>query len=215
MNYAIIPARGGSKGVPKKNIRMICGMPLIFWSIAAAKNSKSIDKILVSTDDLEIAEISRSYGVDVDIRPAKLAEDTSTTLEVVRDLVGKYADMTTLIILQPTSPLRDFNLIDECVSEFNLSNCTNLATGYLCKSIEFGSHNNKRRQDIDGFFYDDGNIYILKREIVQNGHWSGKKIYKKIIARYQNFEIDDEVDFVILEALMKNYMKLEELNEKI
>ena len=81
----------------------------------------------------------------------------------------------------------------------------NLATGYWCKYQEFGTHNNSRRQDCSGFFYDDGNVYVLDRSLIKKGLWFGNKIYRKVIRRYQNYEIDDEVDLFVLEALMKKY----------
>ena len=80
-----------------------------------------------------------------------------------------------------------------------------MATGYWCKYKEFGSHNNLRRQDYQGFFYDDGNVYVLSNDIIKEGVWSGNNPYKLPIERHMNYEIDDEVDFIILESLMKHY----------
>lgn len=205
MNLAIIPARGGSKGLPKKNIKEINGKPLIAWSIESAKKSKLIDKCIVSTDSEEIAEVARKWGGEVSMRPSELATDESTTIALVKYYSNIYKEASNFIVLQPTSPLREENLIDSCIEMYRSGNYTNLATGFWCKYKEFGSHNNLRRQDYKGFFYDDGNVYILSRNLVEQELWFGSNICKYEIDKFQNFEIDDEVDFVILETLLRKY----------
>lgn len=205
MRLAVIPARGGSKGLPGKNIRLLNGKPLIAWSIEAALASLSVNRVIVSTDSEEIARIAMEFGAEILIRPEELATDEATTIAVLEDIINKIPEADTVIVLQPTSPLRDNGLIDECVELYEKGDHTNLATGYWCKYKEFGSHNNLRRQDYKGFFYDDGNVYVLSRELISKGLWCGKQPYKHCIARHMNYEIDDAVDFVILESLMKHY----------
>lgn len=101
----LIPARGGSKGVPRKNIREICGKPLIAWTIEAALAAKGLDRVVVSTEDEEIAAVARRYGADVLLRPPELATDTASTQDVmVHALQNLPAE--TLVLLQPTSPYR-------------------------------------------------------------------------------------------------------------
>jgi CMP-N-acetylneuraminic acid synthetase len=202
MRLAVIPARGGTKGLPGKNIKIICGKPLIAWSIEAAAEAKEIDRVVVSTDSEEIADVARSYGAEVLIRPSELATDESTTIAVLKNIATKIQDADDFIVLQPTSPLRNKDLIDSCVQVYCQGEYSNLATGFWCKIQEFGSHNNMRRQDYSGFFYDDGNVYILARNLVEQGLWYGQKICRHVISREQNYEIDDEIDFIILEALM-------------
>ena len=80
---------------------------------------------------------------------------------------------------------------------------TNLATGFFCKIKEYGTHNNTRRQDYKGFFYDDGNVYVLDKKLVVDGSWCGINPCKYPIDRHMNYEIDDEVDFIIVESLLK------------
>jgi len=203
MRLAVIPARGGSKGLPGKNIKLICGKPLIAWSIEAAAEAKEIDRVVVSTDNAEIADVARSCGAEVLIRQAELATDESTTIAVLKNIATEIQDADDFIVLQPTSPLRNKDLIDSCIQLYNQGEYSNLATGFWCKSQEFGSHNNMRRQDYKGFFYDDGNVYILTRKLVEQGKWYGKKICRYVISREQNYEIDDEIDFIILDALMR------------
>ena len=202
MKVALIPARGGSKGLPGKNIKELKGKPLIAWSIESALNSNLVDEVYVSTEDETIKECSLSYGAKVDIRPLELASDNAKTISVVKNFILRYPKFDTIIILQPTSPIRNSNLIDECINKFNSKDYSNLATGFYCKMKEFGSHNNTRRQDYKGFFYDDGNIYILKSELVKNEIWCGENPCKYEIDKYMNYEIDDKIDFVIVETLL-------------
>jgi len=209
ITMAVIPARGGSKSVPRKNIRKLGNRPLISWSIDAAKAAKGIDRVVVSTDDKEIGAVSKSFGAEVLWRPDELATDEATTIAVLQYIAREQApEAGTLVVLQPTSPLREPGLIDECLGIYRASGHDNLATGFWCKYQAFGSHNNMRRQDYQGFFYDDGNVYILDRALALAGRWYGDRIARHVIAKHQNFEIDDEVDFAILECLMARYGKM-------
>jgi CMP-N-acetylneuraminic acid synthetase len=117
---AIIPARGGSKGLPRKNIKLLLGKPLVAWTIEQAKNSKYVNKVVVSTEDKEIAEISRGYGAEVPfLRPKELARDDSPTIDAILHALnwfeesGEYFDI--VVLLEPTSPLRDVEDKDKCV----------------------------------------------------------------------------------------------------
>ena len=205
MRVAVIPARGGSKGLPGKNIRPLAGKPLIAWSVEAAIESTLVDRVVVSTDDAEIAQVAIDFGAEVLPRPEILATDEATTISVLTYVAHQLPLADTLVVLQPTSPLRRKTLLDECIRTYEQGRYSNLATGYWCKVQEFGSHNNTRRQDYKGFFYDDGSVYILSRELVERGLWYGDSICRYITERHENYEIDDEVDFEILEALMRRY----------
>lgn len=205
MRLAVIPARGGSKGLPGKNIRPILGQPLIAWSIQAALEATAVDRVVVSTDSAEIAAVARDLGAEVLPRPAGLATDEATTIAVLKHVAAEAPDADPFVVLQPTSPVRDRGLIDECVAAYEHGAYTNLATGYWCKYQEFGTHANMRRQDYKGFFYDDGNVYILSRGLVEAGLWFGGSICRHVIARHQSYEIDDEVDFVVCEALLRRF----------
>ena len=207
MYIAIIPARGGSKGLPGKNIKLLNNKPIIAWSIESALKSKKIDRVIVSTDSVDIKNMALKYGAEVIDRPAHLSTDEATTISVLEHIIEEVPIADSIVVLQPTSPLRDDSLIDNCIKEYESENYTNLATGYWCKFKEFGSHNNLRRQDYKGFFYDDGNVYILSREIIKKGLWCGDKPAMFVTDKHMNFEIDDEVDFVVVEALIKKYKK--------
>ena len=205
MILGLIPARGGSKGVPGKNIKPICGKPLIGWTIEQAKASQMLDKIIVSTDSDEIASVSLNYGAEVLKRPAELATDIASTQDVMVHALQNYpADI--LVLLQPTSPYRSKGLIDRCIGEFLSGDYDSLATGFICDYKEYGK-NTLPRQQIDGFFYDDGNVYVIKAEKILAGDRYGRKIKHFYTDRYENAEIDDEFDFWLLEQILKEKMK--------
>ncbi len=201
MIIGLIPARGGSKGVPNKNIKTICGKPLIVWTIEKAKRSRLLDKVIVSTDSDAIAEIAQKAGAEILKRPDYLATDTASTQDVMVHALQSFpAD--TLVLLQPTSPCRSEGLIDECILEFQERDYDSLATGWICDYKEYGK-NMLPRQQINGFFYDDGNVYVIKAENILKGDRYGIRIGHKIISRYENAEIDDEYDFWLLEQILK------------
>lgn len=201
MILGITPARGGSKGIPYKNIKELCGKPLIAWTIEAAKQSKLLDRYVVSTEDRRIAEVSRKLGAEVVDRPPELATDEASTLSVLQDTL-KCIDAKTIVLLQATSPVRNPGLIDDCIKRFLDTGADSLATGFICKYKEYGT-SPLRRQDIRGFFYDDGNIYVIKADLVKRGDRYGKKIERVITDREQNIEIDDKFDFWLAEQILK------------
>jgi N-acylneuraminate cytidylyltransferase len=200
MVLAIIPARGGSKGIPRKNIKVIAGKPLIAWTIEAAQASKLINRCIVSTEDSEISTLAIRYGVEVVNRPLELATDEASTEAVLSHVLEKIA-CETVVLLQPTSPIRNPHLIDECISEFFENSYDSLATGYMCKCVEYGK-NDLRRQDIHGFFYDDGNVYVMRSDLLKNGDRYGQRTGRKTISRWENVEIDDDFDFWVAEKIL-------------
>lgn len=201
MILGLIPARGGSKGVPNKNIKMIYGKPLIVWTIERALQSHLLDEVIVSTDSEEIAAIAKVNGAKVMMRPAELATDTASTQDVMKYTLQQVpADI--LVLLQPTSPCRSDGLIDECIREFMENDYDSLATGFMCDYKEYGS-NTLPRQQIQGFFYDDGNVYVIKAKQIMQGDRYGKKIGHKLISRYENVEIDDMYDFWLLGKILE------------
>lgn len=189
----ITPARGGSKGIPRKNIKEICGKPLIAWTIESAKKSKLLDRYLVSTDNEEIAQTSERYGAEVMSRPFELATDEASTLSVLQDVLKKV-DADIIVLLQCTSPVRDDDLIDRCIERFMETGADSLATGYICELFEWGTYS-ARRQELEGFFHDDGNVYVTKASCIRDGQLWGENKEHLLISKDQNFEIDDDFDF--------------------
>lgn len=203
MILGVVPARGGSKGLPQKNIRMLCGKPLIAWTIAAAQKAKLLDRFVVSTEDEKIAQIARNYGAEVVERPRELATDEASTLSVWQHVLSQI-EANILVNLNPTSPVRDDDLIDRCIRRFVEVKPDSLATGFICKYVEWGDpkYMNKRRQDIPGFFYDDGNIYVVDCEVIRRGDQYGENLEQVTIDREQNVDIDDDFDFWLAEQII-------------
>ena len=174
-----IPARGGSKGIPHKNIIDLCGKPLISYSITAALQSKYIDYVMVSTDDREIAEIAREGGAQIPfLRPAELASDTAKTVDAVvhtlQTLRDQGMEFDTMVLLQPTQPLRTAEDIDGAIETYMKAGCTPLVSvslvedhPLLIRSIQDNQlvplldvSSTCRRQDMPDYYRVNGCIYI-------------------------------------------------------
>lgn len=200
MILGLTPARGGSKGIPHKNIKPIHGKPLIAWTIESALKAELLDQYYVSTEDTEISEISKYYGAKVIDRPNELSTDETDTLPVLRHVL-EVVPADVVVLLQATSPIRGNKLIDDCIREFLANDYDSLATGFICKFTEYGTEN-RRRQDIQGFFYDDGNVYVIKADLIRKGDRYGNKIGRKITRKWENLDIDDHFDFWLAEKIM-------------
>lgn len=201
MILGVIPARGGSKGIFKKNIKPICGKPLIAWTIEAALQSRHLDRVVVSTEDAEITGISRRFGAEVIDRPTHLATDTATTLSALQDLLTKV-EADTVVLLQCTSPVRTPGLIDQCIEKYQKTGADAVATGYLCSLFEWGTYS-ARRQKLHPFFHDDGNVYVINAENIRNGDLFAGKRETVIVDRECSFEIDDEFDFWLNDQILQ------------
>jgi N-acylneuraminate cytidylyltransferase len=206
MILGVIPARGGSKGIPKKNIKPLLEKPLIVWSIEAAKEAKRLDRFIVSTDDPEIAVIAREAGAEVLDRPVELATDGATTVSVLQHVL-KCIEADVVVLLQPTSPVRVDNLIDKAIEKFLQTDCDTLATGYLSYHFEWGAFQNLPRQALKGYFHDDGNVYIFKSDVIKAGRWTGDKLYGMEIPGIYNLEIDSISEFWANEGILNHIMK--------
>ena len=197
----IIPARGGSKGIPRKNIKPLFGRPLIAWSIESAKKSKLLDRFVVSTEDPEIAAVARAWGAEVLDRPAELAADTAISRDVIKHaLVTLDADVS--VLLQPTNPIRDDDLIDRVIQAFLDGDHDSMATGWM--NPVYPPHGEEhRRQDISEVFVNDGNIVVSSRETILAGSLFGDKRGTMVLDREQNVDIDEAFDFWMAEKLME------------
>lgn len=192
MILGVTPVRGGSKGIPGKNLRDLCGRPLLAWTVEAAQSSRLVDRYVVSTEDAAIGDVAHRLGVEVLERPQALATDHALTAPVLRQVLDCIpADV--VVLLQATSPVRAPDLIDGCIRRFLESGADSLATGYICRAVEFGPSGG-RRQDVEGFFVDDGNVYIATADLVRSGSLYGGKVERVVIDRAQNIDIDDEFD---------------------
>lgn len=208
----VIPARGGSKGIPRKNIRFLAGRPLMAWTIEAAKRSSRLSRFVVSTEDPEIKRVARRWGADVLDRPSSLATDTANTWDVLKHALTQIPAKA-VVLLQPTSPIRREGLIDRCIDFYEKKRADTVATGFICKYKAYGTYT-ARRQDLKGFFYDDGNVYVVQSGLVHQGKRVGRRIGRIPTSREENVEIDDEFDFWLAEKIMSENVKMGQLNQR-
>lgn len=200
MILGVTPARGGSKGILRKNIRMICGEPLIAWTIKAARQSKLLDRYVVSTEDEEIAKISRKYGVRL-LSPPELAADEASTISVLQDIL-KRIEADIVVVLQAISPIRNPDLIDDYVRRFLDTGADSLASGLSANIRSMAPLGFVDKTSKASFMM--MKVYcIIKAELIRNRDRFGKKIERVITAREQNIEIDGEFDFWIAEQVLK------------
>lgn len=228
---AIIPARAGSKGLPGKNTRPLCGKPLIAWSIESALNARHVDEVLVSTDGDEIARVAAQFGAQVPFRrPAELATDTATTFSAVEHALGHYNGLgrrfDLVVLLEPTSPLREntdidrmlermaahWDRFDAIVSIGEVREHPSIMKRLRGEEIEPYCRElarTTRRQDNAPAYFPYGVAYIVKATtLLEEKTFYAKRCTYHIVNRYQGYEIDDLHDFLCVEAVMKHEWKL-------
>ena len=196
----VIPARGGSKGVPRKNIRSLAGKPLLSWTIEAAQQSKRLDRWVVSTEDPEIAKVARQHGAEVLPRPSELATDEATTVSVLQHALEQLS-AEVVVVLPPTSPVRREGLIDACIDKFFAEGADSLGTVHKDYSYEYGQ-NMPRRQEMHPRLVDNGNVYVLKVEVIRAGRWLGDRLAVFETTREEGVEIDEEFDLWLAEQIL-------------
>ena len=223
----IIPARGGSKGLPRKNIRDFNGKPLIAWTIIEAKKSKFIDKVVVSTEDEEISKISAEFGAEIIRRPIDLAADISKTEDVILHVVqmlkkDEYIP-DSIIVLQCTSPLRTAKHIDEAIEKFisndSIDSLISVSKqehppwwmktldedGKLVDFIPYNKEQYTRRQDFPKVYFINGAIYVIKTEkFIEFMKFQLDRTGSYIMDSLSSIDIDTEIDFITAEYIMKN-----------
>ncbi|MBU3154824.1 cytidylyltransferase domain-containing protein [Clostridium estertheticum] len=221
---AIIPARGGSKSIPNKNIMSICGKPLIAYTIDAGKKSKYIDEIIVSTDSDVIKVIAEQYGAKVPfLRPEELSNDTSKSIDVVIHVINFYkkndVSFDYVILLQPTSPLRTFEHLDNAIEKLIESNSTSLVS--VCeadenpvlmrrieneklKEVISFEGTNLRRQDLPTFYKFNGALYINSNDMLMNKRkFVDENTVPYVMDKESSIDIDTMLDARLVELIIK------------
>jgi len=225
----IIPARGGSKGIPRKNIKVLGGKPLLQYTTEVALKSKLLSKVILSSDDDEIIDAAQNLGVEVPFkRPKNLSGDKSQTLHVIKHALKYYEKMgvfyDAVCILQVTSPFRSVDLLEKAISKF-IKNNTDSLISVLKVPHEYNPHwtfkkNKKneleistkddilisRRQDLPEAFYRDGSIYITKTNVIQKEN----SLYGDSISY-----IESDINFYVNIDTQKDWKKAEEILKKI
>ena len=217
---AIIPARGGSKRLPCKNILGLNGKPLIAYSIESGLNSKYIDKVVVSSDDDEILTISKRYGAVTINRPNELASDTATTFDAIKHTVDNCEKYDYIVLLQPTSPLRDEKHIDEAIELLELKKAdavvsvckmdhSPLWSNTLSDSLSMTGFLkdealNQRSQDLEEYYRINGAIYICNtgKLLEEESFFLKEKIFAYKMDRESSIDIDTKIDFKMAEILI-------------
>lgn len=203
MKYlGLIPARGGSKRVPNKNIRIVNGKPLIYWSIKCALESKYIDYIAVSTDSDEIAKIAYESGANVIRRPPELGGDLISDQPVIEHALNEI-DAENVVFLRPTSPIRIGAIIDKCIEIYEREKPDSFTTGFYNKEYEAFTRKVSCSQLEKGWFQNNGCVEIHKSDIILSGKPYGKKQYKHETESIYNYEIDTEEELIMIDALMR------------
>ena len=222
----IIPARGGSKGIPHKNIIDLCGKPLISYTIEAGLDSKYIDYLIVSTDSQKIAETSEKAGAEVPfMRPAELASDTAKTVDAVvhaiKTLKEKGQEFDTLVLLQPTQPLRTADDIDRSIEIYIEQGCNPLASvslvddhPLLIRSISedklmplLNESSTCRRQDMPLYYRINGCIYINEINSISEKTSFNDNPVPYIMEPSHSIDIDELRDLAVAEYYLKQEVK--------
>lgn len=222
----VIPARGGSKGILHKNIRDLAGKPLIVYTIEAALESKTLRRVIVSTDDLRIAEIAKSYGAEAPfLRPAELAQDDTSGLPVFQHAVrfveeDEGANLNVVVLLQPTSPLRNHRYVDDAVRKLLKTGADSVITvckvrhhpfwSFILKGDRLYPYSRKGinvgRQDLPDVYAENGAVYAIRRNVLldQNSLY-GKDTRAVVMPYEESVDIDDYFDFFVAEMMLRHW----------
>jgi CMP-N,N'-diacetyllegionaminic acid synthase len=221
---AIIPARGGSKGIPRKNLINVCGKPLLAWSIIQALDATEIDSVWVTSDDDEILEVAKFYGANPISRPLDISGDAASSesawqhaLEVIE---GHGVSIDLVVAMQATSPIRESLDLDEGIRLLRGQNYDSLLSvaevedfftwriisDGSAQSVNYDYRNRKRRQQIEISYLENGSFYIFRPDLLRvNGNRLGGRIGLFPMKRYKMFQIDNPDDVRLCAAIMHGY----------
>jgi N-acylneuraminate cytidylyltransferase len=220
---AIIPARGGSKGIPGKNLKPVCGVPLLAWSILQASAAASVDSVWVSSDSDDILAVAREYGAHAVRRPDALSGDTATSesawKHALQAIEGSGVVVDYIIGMQATSPIRAATDLDQALDKVRQENLDSLLTvteveDYFNwrlgpngpESINYDYRSRKRRQMIEKNYLENGSFYIFRPTILKNfDNRLGGAIGMHVMERHKMFQIDNPEDILLCEAIMRGY----------
>lgn len=214
---AIIPARSGSKRLPNKNIKDFCGKPLIAWSIEAGLQSPYIDQIILSTDSQSYIDLAHAYGIQSIKRPLELASDQASSFQVIQHVLKTYHHFDYIVMLQPTSPLRQSFHINEAIvtliqksykslvsvspCEHSPLWCNTLPLDLSMSNFIHPSAMNKRSQDLPTFYRLNGAIFISERETyLKHKNFISQETYAYIMEQKYSIDIDTQLDFFVAET---------------
>lgn len=218
--FAIIPARGGSKGVPRKNLSPLADKPLIAYSIEDAIESKMVDTVFVSTDDHEISEVAKRFGAEVIHRPHDIATDSASSESAIvhaLEVLSRQGDLPELIVfLQCTSPFRTGKDIDQAIIQLQQEQADSLLSvspshRFIWEyqndkpvSVNYDYHHRPRRQEMKQQYVENGSIYLFKPWVIQKFNTRlGGKISMYVMSEESAIDIDSPIDLKIAESIMR------------
>lgn len=217
----IITARGGSKGLPRKNLRDLGGKPLIAWSIEAGKKSRYLDRLVLSTEDEEIMRVAREFGCEVPFaRPAALATDEAPGIAPVLDALDRIPGFDWVVLLQPTSPLRSAEDIDACIKacvEYRAQACVSVTLASenphwmytfddarRLRALLGAERPPERRQDLPAAYVLNGAVYVARSEwLLEARDFIGASTVAHVMPPERSVDIDDESDFDYAKYLLQ------------
>lgn len=222
---AVIPARGGSKGIPGKNLIPFCGKPLMVWSIEQALDANGIDSVWVSSDSDEILDVAEQSGARGIKRPKSISGDMASSesawLHALDELEARGLSVDAMVGVQATSPVRVAEDIERGIQVFFESDCDSLfsaaplgdfliwqkAAGDGLRSMNYDYHNRSRRQDFSEQYVENGSFYIFTPQLIRrDGNRLGGKIGMSTMEFWKSFEIDEPEDVAFCALLMKHYI---------
>ena len=221
---AIIPARGGSKGIPKKNLVDLCGKPLLAWSILQARGSTSVHSVWGSSDSEEILDVATRFGARPIMRPAEISGDEASSesawhhaLDIIE---ASGLDVDRVVGMQATSPIREASDITDALAQFDHDGLDSLLTCCEIEDFFMWTHgpdgspvgvnhdyrNRRRRQNIEKRYLENGSFYIFRPEILRAANNRlGGKIGLYVMEKHKVFQIDNPQDIVLCRAIMQGY----------
>jgi len=232
----VIPARGGSKGLPGKNIIEVNGKPLLAWPIMAALGAACVDKVIVSTDDEKMAGVAQEHGAEIPfMRPAELATDTASSISVLEHAITWLQERNDLydyiVLLEPTSPLTTGRDIDKALRKLHANRDIADAIVGVCRlevmhpqfnvtvngrgliESEHGFSAPIRRQDLEDTYYFEGSLYISDvRKLLEKKNFCHDRTLGYIVPKWQAFEIDDAIDLMCVRTIFSHLDEVKKEN---
>jgi len=219
---AIVPARGGSKGIPRKNLCPVLGRPLLHYSVMAGLGASSVDRVVVSTEDAEIARVAAGMGAEVLDRPAGLATDEAPTIDVVLHaldaLEAQGQTVGAVVLLQPTSPLRTAADVDAAVGLWREGGCDSVVSvamsdhppqwsftieGGLLRPLFEDKFLRMRRQEVPATYRTVGAVFVASRDTLRRHHgFYGGRVRPYVMPKERSVDVDTELDLALVELLM-------------
>ena len=218
---AIIPARGGSKRLPRKNVLDLNGQPLLTYSIEAGLKSSYVDKVVVSSDNIEILEIAKEYKAKTLKRPDFLANDRATTFDAVKHTIENFEKYDYVVLLQPTSPLRSAKHIDEAIKLLDVKNADAIVSVCEMEHSPLWSNTldsslsmqgflrdevvHKRSQDLEMYYRLNGAIYICKTDklLAEESFLLKENIFAYVMSKEFSIDIDEKIDFKLADFFLQ------------